>query len=120
MLNLRSVFWIFPLFFVLSCGSTFDRGALQGEWRGIAFEGEHPVVVSADSVRLRFVGELFDMTGTITDVSGRFYLSGNTLYLVNEHEVEWPMAVESLEGDTLILNFNRMGRPALLKLARVR
>jgi hypothetical protein len=118
--NLRSLLWLFPLAFWLSCGSTFDREALQGDWRGISLEGEHPAVVSADSVRLRFAGEQFDMTGTVTDVSGRFYWSGNTLYLVNEHEVEWPMAVQTLEGDTLVLNFNRMGRPALLKLARLR
>jgi hypothetical protein len=116
----RILFLFLPLLFLSSCGSTFDRNAFQGEWQGVSFEGQHPIILSAEHVRMRFSGEQFEMTGTVSDVKGHFRFMGNTLYLINEQEVELPIAVKSLEGDTLVLNFNRMGEPALLKLSRVR
>ena len=116
----RIFFLFLPVLLLSSCGSTFDRDAIQGEWQGISFEGQHPIVLSAEHVRMRFSGDRFEMTGTVNDVTGKFHFMGNTLYLVNEQEVELPIAVKSLEGDTLVLNFNRMGEPALLKLSRVR
>lgn len=116
---MRHIFLLIALPCLLfSACSTFDRDQLQGEWHGIAFEGEHVAINQAETVVLRIEGKRFAMTGMVADVVGTFHWMGNTLVLTNGDGIEWPISVKSLNADELVLNLNRSGKPALLKLRR--
>lgn len=51
-------------------------------------------------------------------LSGTYYWWGNTLHLVNEENIDWPISVQELNSNQLILELTRADIPATITLQK--
>jgi len=95
---------------------------LYGDWEGVAWtDADGKRVNDPSQVRFSFAedaGYTADM-GQQSE-AGNFVFRDAKLYTTatGDRKVEKVVAVESLDGDTLVFNMNRSGNPELLVLAR--
>ena len=108
---------LISVFFLSAC-STFEKTDLLGSWKTTQVHSEMNVQ-GFEGASFKFnKDDTFIFETTEGQLKGIFHWWGNTLHLVNDENIDWPISVHELTSTELKLELTRADIPVSITLQK--